>query len=265
LTALVDTHCHLDFNTFDDDRGAVLARARQAGVRRILNPGIDIASSRAAIRLAEQHEEVYAACGVHPNDGKSWKAESLKQLRSLAGQAKVKAIGEIGLDYYRDRTPRQEQKRIFQEQLDLAAELGLPVVIHCRQAAEDVLTMLATWRDALLAAGSPLVDRPGVLHSFSEDDASAQRALSLGFYIGFTGPVTFQNAGELCQVAARLPLERTLVETDAPFLTPHPHRGKRNEPAHVRWVSEKIAEIHHLPAEQAAEQIYLNSCQLFNW
>ncbi|MCI0518924.1 MAG: TatD family hydrolase [Chloroflexi bacterium] len=265
MTTLVDTHCHLDFNTFDEDRGAMLARARQAGVVRMLNPGIDLASSQAAIRLAEEHEAVYAACGVHPNDGQRWKSDTKNQLRTLARHPKVRAIGEIGLDYYRDRTPREMQKHIFQEQLDLASEIGLPVVIHCRQAVEDVLAMLAAWRAGLVAAGSPLADRPGVLHSFSEDGASAHRAVEMGFFIGFTGPLTFQKAQELREVAASLPLERILVETDAPFLTPHPHRGKRNEPAHVRWVAEKVAELHRITAEKAAEQIYLNSCQLFNW
>jgi TatD DNase family protein len=184
----------------------------------------------------------------------------------------VAAIGEIGLDYYRDRAPAAVQRRVFAAQLDLAAERSLPVVIHIRsaspsdrQASEDVLSMLGEWVGELKCQESPLAQRPGVLHSFSEDVRLARRAVDLGFYLGITGPVTFRKADELRQVVAEMPLERLLVETDAPFLTPHPHRGERNEPAYVRFVTEKIAQIKNLAFEAAAEITTANANQLFHW
>jgi TatD DNase family protein len=260
---LVDTHCHLNFELFASDRAETLERARAAGVRGILNPGIDISSSQAALLLADQEPELYAAVGIHPNDALQWDEDSLPALRKLASHPKAVAIGEIGLDYYRDRTPRPQQKHAFQRQLELAAELELPVIIHNRDATADTLQILADWSAQL--AGGPLSGRFGVLHSFSGSLREAHQAIGLGFYIGITGPVTFRNADELRQVAAGIPLERLLIETDAPFLTPHPHRGKRNEPAYVRFVAEKIAEIHSLPFETAAQTAAANAERLFNW
>lgn len=269
--AITDTHCHLDFNAFDGDRADVLERAQEAGLDRILNPGIDLASSKKALKLAESHDIVYAAVGVHPNDALTFDSSTLKELRSLVGSPgkainrKVAAIGEIGLDYYRDRAPRDLQRQLFRQQLDLAADLGLPVVVHNRQASDDILNMLGEWQAQLSDAGSPLVQRPGVLHSYSDDVDTALKAISLKFYIGFTGPVTFKKAIDLQDVAARLPLTHILVETDAPFLTPHPYRGQRNEPAYVRQVIDKIAVIRNLPFSEVAEATSANARRLFNW
>jgi TatD DNase family protein len=260
---LVDTHCHLNFELFASDRAETLERARAAGVRGILNPGIDISSSQAALHLADQEPELFAAVGIHPNDASHWDEDSLPALRRLASHPKVVAIGEIGLDYYRDRTPRHQQEHAFQRQLELAAELNLPVIIHNRDATSDTLQILADWSVDL--AGGPLSGRCGVLHSFSGSLQEAHQAIELGFYIGITGPVTFRKADELRQVAAGIPLDRLLIETDAPFLTPHPHRGQRNEPAYVRFVAEKIAEIHSLPFETAAQAAAANAERLFNW
>lgn len=262
---LADTHCHLDFHAFDEDRDQVLARSREAGVERILNPGIDLASSQNVVDLAESRSQVYAAIGVHPNEANSWNENSLPHLRVLAESPKVVAVGEIGLDYYRDRAPRDLQKRIFQEQLALATELRLPVIIHNRQATPDILEILSAWKAGLSAADSPLADRPGVLHSYSDQLEPALQAIDLNFYIGFTGPVTFRNAPDLQQVASQLPLDHLLTETDAPFLTPHPYRGKRNEPAYVRLVADKIAELHDEKFEAVAKIAYENARQLFNW
>ncbi len=262
---LVDTHCHLDFESFDDDREAVLARAQEAGVLRMINPGIDLASSQAALRLAERYPSVYAAVGVHPNDAAGWDDASLEELRALAGRDKVLAIGEIGLDYYRDTTPRDLQKRIFKEQLDLAAEMGLPVIIHNREATDDLLEILEDWHKKLENSSLALSARPGVLHSYSGDATQARRAISLGFRIGFTGPVTFRNAPDLQEVAAELSLENLLVETDAPFLAPHPKRGRRNEPANVRLIAEKLAELHGESIETVAQITTANAGQLFLW
>jgi TatD DNase family protein len=262
---LADTHCHLDFRAFDEDRDQVLARSREAGVERILNPGIDLASSRSVVDLAESRSQVYAAIGVHPNEANSWNVDSISHLRILAESPKVVAVGEIGLDYYRDRSPRDVQKRIFQEQLALATELRLPVIIHNRQATADILEILSAWKAGLSAADSPLANRPGVLHSYSGQLEPALRAIDLNFCIGFTGPVTFRNAPDLQQVASQLPLQQLLTETDAPFLAPHPYRGKRNEPAYVRLVADKIAELHDEKFEAVAQTTYENARRLFNW
>ncbi len=262
---LTDTHCHLDFHAFDDDREMVLDRARSAGLTRILDPGIDLASSGVAVKLSESYPEVYAAVGIHPSDARQWEPGTPASLHKLAKSPKVVAIGEIGLDYYRDRAPRDVQQRVFHQQLDLAAELNLPVIVHCRDAADDVLGILTDWQSRLLAAGSPVADRPGVLHSFSGEESTARRAIALNFFIGITGPVTFLNARDHQAVIARLPLEKLLIETDAPFLTPHPHRGQRNEPGHVRLVAQKISELHHLPVEFVAETTTANANRLFAW
>jgi TatD DNase family protein len=261
----VDTHCHLDFNTFDTDRGSVLRRAVDHGLRRLLVPGVDLASSQRAIRLAEAEEHVFAAVGVHPNDALSWKKDSLATLRHLAEHPKVVAIGEIGLDYYRDRASMELQARIFNEQLALAAQLGLPVVIHSRQAMEDTLEALETWQQVLVASDSTLSERPGVLHSFSGRLEEAQRAIRANFFIGATGPVTYPNAHELRKTLLSLNLEDILIETDAPFLTPQPHRGERNEPAYVCYVAEKLAEMFDLSLESVASTTTNNANKIFNW
>ena len=265
MSGLVDTHCHLDFKSFDEDRPEILARAWRDGLERILVPGINIASSQVALRIAESHDQIFAAVGVHPNEALSWREDTLNQLRHLAEHPKVVAIGEIGLDYYRDRAPQDMQANIFKAQLSLASELNLPVVIHNREATEDVLRIIAEWQDVLAASGSPLADHPGVLHSFSGHPKVAKKGINHNFYLGITGPVTFKNADDLREAVSNIPIERLLIETDAPFLTPHPYRGKRNEPAFVRFVAEKIAEIKEEPREVVAIKTTSNAKNLFNW
>jgi len=269
---LVDTHSHLNFDRFEPDRAQVIERALQARLERILNPGVDLNSSREALALAEAFPPVYAAVGVHPNDSHSWGAGSLEVLHELAGRPKVVAIGEIGLDYYRERAPHGLQQRVFRAQLELAAELRLPVVIHTRDASEqdrgasrDVLAILAEWVAGLRASGSELAERPGVLHSYSSGPGFVEQTLSLGFFMGISGPVTFPKADELRQAVAQAPLERLLIETDAPFLAPQPVRGKRNEPAYVRHMVAKIAEIHHLPFDTVARVTTAGAERLFHW
>ncbi len=262
---LVDTHCHLDLNNFDKDRDQVIARAREAGVERLLNPGINLESSINAVNLSKKYSEVYAAVGVHPNDGLSWKSDSVSQLHKLATHKKVVAIGEIGLDFFRDRTPRELQVKIFREQLNLAAELNLPVIIHSRKALVEVLDILEEWRKNMDHSKSGLAEYPGVLHSFSGDVRLAERTGALNFFIGITGPVTFRNAGDLQDLVIRLPLQGLLIETDAPFLSPHPHRGKRNEPAKVKLVAEKIAELHQEAYNTVTEITTANAVRLFGW
>lgn len=262
---LADTHCHLDFHAFDDDRQQVIDRAREAGINRIMNPGIDLPSSEQAVQLAGAVTEIFAAVGIHPNDALTFDKSSLDALRKLAQHPKVKAVGEIGLDYYREHAPHDIQMEVFRAQLELAAELGLPVIIHNRQADEDILAVLTAWREALVQSGSQLAQHPGVLHSFAGNETVAARAVELGFFIGLTGPLTFKNAPELQKTASGLSLERLLVETDAPFLAPHPHRGRRNEPAYVKVTAEKLAALQDIPYETAARQTSQNASRLFNW
>jgi TatD DNase family protein len=262
---LVDTHCHLTFDAFAEDLEEVLRRAWGAGVERVLIPGIDAATSRSGVALAEAFSELFAAVGVHPNDSRTWGNETLLALREMALHAKVSAIGEIGLDYYRDRAPKDLQITIFQTQLDLARELDLPVVIHNREATGDLLSILETWVGGMVAESHPLALHPGVLHSFSGTPEEAGRAVDLGFCIGITGPVTFKNSAQMQEVVRAVPLESLLVETDAPFLTPHPHRGKRNEPAFVRFVAQKIAELRDVPLLTVEIVTTSNAERLFNW
>lgn len=262
---LTDTHCHLNLGQFDEDRAEVIERARGEGLVRLLVPAVDRATSLSAMTLAAAEPEVYAAVGVHPNSIGEWGAESRARLAEMAAGEKVVAIGEIGLDYHWDKHPGERQRAVFSEQLDLAAELELPVVIHNREATEDVLAVLLGWVKELANAGSRLAERPGVLHSFSGDTAQAERAIEAGFLVGITGPVTFKNAPDLQARVAGLPLDRLLIETDAPYLAPHPHRGVRNEPAYVRLVAEKIAELKGLPVDEVLRATYENSVRLFRW
>jgi TatD DNase family protein len=254
---LIDTHCHLDFDRFFDDRDAVVQRAFEAGVTRIIVPAIDLQNCPTVLQLADQYPGVYAAIGVHPNSTAGWQDSWIGELRELARHEKVVAIGEIGLDYYWDKSPKATQHRALSLQLQLATELNLPVIIHNREASDDVIHLLTE---------SPLQGReaPGVLHSFSGSWQTAVSALSLGYYLGFTGPVTFKKAGELREQVARVPIDRLLVETDAPFLTPHPHRGKRNEPAYVTYVAEQIAAVRGLATAVLAQHSTTNALRLFS-
>jgi TatD DNase family protein len=258
---LIDTHAHLDFQKFDADRPAVLDRARAAGVATIINVGTDLESSRQAVSLAEEYEAVYAAVGMHPHDAKKLDGVTLAGLRELAQKPKVVAVGEIGLDYYRNLSPRDVQWRAFQAQLAWAARLGKPVIVHDRDAHEDIMRALSKWAEGL--DGSTLAGRLGVLHTFSGDLDMAQEAIQLGFYISISGPVTYKNAGQLPDIVRALPLDRLLVETDCPFLSPEPHRGKRNEPAYTRLVAGRIAELKGISFEQVAQATTANALRLF--
>ena len=255
MPPLIDSHCHLDLPHFDDDRDEVVARAREAGLVAMVTQGVDIPSSRKAIALAERYPEVYAAVGVHPNDCADFRPEMLDEIRALAAHPKVVAIGEIGLDDYWKTVPLTQQTRVLRLQLDLAAELGLPVIIHDRETHQPIMAELRAWvKDRL--PGAPLARRPwaGVLHSFSGDLAMAQEAYDLGFILGLAGPVTFKNARDLQALARQLDPARLMLETDAPYLTPHPYRGKRNEPARVKLVAEKLAELWGMSFDEVAGQ-----------
>ncbi len=253
---LIDTHCHLNYAAYAADRADVIARAAEAGVWRVIAPGTDPNGSREAVALAAQFECIYAAVGIHPNSSAGFTDTWMDEIAQLAKGNKVVAIGEIGLDYYREHASQDDQRRALEAQLALAAEVGLPLIIHNRDASADLLDILARWTPRLH-------DPPGVLHSFSADWETAQRALDLGFYLGFTGPLTFKNADDLRWIAARAPLDRILIETDGPFLAPHPYRGKRNEPAYVRLIADRLAALRVTSLEAIAEQTTVNACALF--
>jgi TatD DNase family protein len=238
----IDTHCHLNFHQFDADRNAVVQRAWEAGVAVIINPAVDLATSRQAIELAERYPGVYAQVGMHPNDCADFGAHVLAELEALAAHPKVVAIGEIGLDYYWERVPHAQQWAAFEAQLDLAARLDLPVVLHCRDAHADLRDVLRKW-----VPGAQM-QRPGdailgVLHAYSGDLDMAEEAFGWNMTLSFGGPLTFRNAKDLHTLLGQLPLDRLMLETDAPYLTPHPFRGKRNEPAYIALIAQGLAEI----------------------
>lgn len=257
MTDLIDTHCHLDLRPFDADRDAVIERAAAAGVTRIINPGIDLDSCRQVLALADRHPGVYAAVGVHPTHCAEFDAGTLKALRELAGHPKVVAIGEIGLDYYWEKVAHNQQRYALLAQLDLAAEFGLPVILHARNAADgdpactaDLLWHIEQWWPAIrkhTAADGILPDDQdafsGVWHAFSGDLADAQRAYAAGLVLGLGGPLTFQNARQLRALAAQLRPDRLLLETDAPYLAPHPYRGQRNEPGYIPLIAHGLARL----------------------
>ncbi len=257
---LIDTHCHLVSEAYDEDRAAVIARAAAQGVTRIINPATGVESGEAVLSLADTFPGLYAAVGIHPSDSVAYRHADLQILEAQARHAKVVAVGEIGLDYYRDWSPPAQQRAAFEDQLALAARLGLPVIVHNRDASEDILAILAAWVPTLPES---LRERPGVIHSFSAPRAAAEKALALGFYLGFTGPLTFKNTDDLRAIAATVPPDRLLVETDGPYLTPQPHRRKRNEPAYVRLVAERLAALHNVPEETMHEMTTRNAERLF--
>lgn len=254
---LIDSHCHLDFESFDADRDAIVQRATEAGVTQVVVPAIDLGNCHTVLALTEKYEGIFAAVGIHPTSSAEWQDDWISILRDLAQHPKVVAIGEIGLDYYWDKSPKAVQQRALTLQLELAAELNLPVIIHNRESSADVIRLLSE---------SPLVGRenPGVLHSFAADWETAVSALNLGYYLGFTGPITFKKADELREIAKKVPEDRILVETDAPFLTPHPYRGKRNEPAYVAYVAERLAMERGVDTAVFAQQTTANAQRLFS-
>jgi TatD DNase family protein len=262
-TTLVDTHAHLDFSQFEDDLELVLGRAGDEGVGCVVTVGFDLESSRQAVYLAQKHANLKACVGVHPHEAGKVTTSYLQSLKELSADAQVVAMGEIGLDYYRDRSPRPTQRRVFGEQLDLAAEVGKPVVVHDRDAHGDVMRMLGEWSENLATSNGKLRPPLGVVHCYSGDQAMAEELFQLGFLISVAGPVTYENARRLQELVGRLPLNKLLVETDCPFLSPHPYIGQRNEPARVRLVASKIAEIKGVPLEEVARATTDNAARVF--
>lgn len=254
----VDTHCHLDLPHFDADREAVIERAGRAGVKTIINPAIDLDSCRRVLALADRYPNVYAAVGIHPNDCADFDAGTMGVLRDLAQHPKVVAIGEIGLDYYWEKVAHDRQKAALIAQLELAAELRLPVILHSRNPAAgaarcntDLLYEIAQMGPKIRKARSANAII-GVWHAFSGGLAEAQQAYDLGLVLGLGGPVTFQNARSLHTLAPQLRGDRLVLETDAPYLAPHPHRGQRNEPAYVPLIAERLAQLCNTTSDAVA-------------
>jgi len=258
----IDTHSHLYLSSLQDDLENVLQRAGLQGVNRFIVPGIDLKTSRLAVDMAEKYPGIYAAVGVHPNDGLTWDDGTLDELEQLLRHERVVAVGEIGLDYYREHTPHAVQIEILHQQLALAARNEKPVIIHCRQAMDDLWPIIKSWQMSL---SSSMKKRPGVFHSFDSDLIIANEIIGHHFYIGVSGPVTYKNAFERQQTIGALPLENLVLETDAPFLTPHPLRGRVNEPANISLIAKKVAELLNLPVEKVAEMTLANAKHLFEW
>lgn len=253
---LIDSHAHLDDEKFDKDRDEVIKSFKENNLELVINVGADLESSKKAVQLSKEYDSIYAAVGVHPHDASEIDSNTLDVLRELSKEEKVIAIGEIGLDYYYDNSPRDLQKEWFRKQIKLAKDLDLPIVVHSRDASKDVFDIISEESE-----GGKL---RGVIHCFSESVEMAYEYIKLGFYISLGGPVTFKNARVPKQVAKEVPLENLLIETDSPYLTPEPHRGKRNEPKNVRYVAETIANLKEISYERLKKTTNENTKRLFN-
>ncbi len=250
---LFDTHTHLNANQFADDLEETITRAREAGVSKMIVVGFDRPTIEKTMELIDRYEMIYGCIGWHPVEAVDCREEDLVWIEELARHPKIVAIGETGLDYHWDKSPADVQKEIFRKQIHLAKKLKLPLVIHNRDALEDTIAILKEER----AAG-------GIMHCFSGNVEAARECIDMNFYISLAGPITFKNATLPKEVAKAIPLERLLIETDCPYLAPHPYRGKRNEPAYVKLVAEKIAELKEIPYEVVAKTTYENALRVFS-
>jgi len=253
---LIDTHAHLDFDDFNQDREEVFNRAHKIGVEKIVNIGADLEGSRRAVELAENQDDVYASVGIHPHEADTVNEESLAEIKALAASSKVKAVGECGLDFYYDNSPRKIQKEAFRKQLDLALELELPVVVHSREAAAETLEILdqtADFADNL------------IFHCYAYGPDEIEAIIKRDYYVAFGGLITFKSAQPIRDALKKMPLDRILLETDAPYLTPAPHRGKRNEPAYLEHIVKKAAEIKGISAEEMGEITTENAERIYKF
>ncbi len=254
MMELFDSHCHVNEERFDGDRDEVLARMEENGVSRYAVIGSDMASSRACIAYVTEHENAVCAVGIHPHEAKGFLEEDLQELREWIVTGRAHAIGEIGLDYYYDLSPRDVQAEVCRKQMELAWELGTAVAFHIRDAHQDMLEIMKSMKKQLT---------PGIIHCFSGSAEIAKEYLKLGYHISFAGPVTFKKAPKLREAALLVPRDRLLIETDSPYLAPEPVRGRRNEPANVRFVAEKLAEIRGEDPEELAAQTYRNAMEIY--
>ncbi|NMC28833.1 MAG: TatD family hydrolase [Pelolinea sp.] len=263
MASLFDTHCHLYDPQFSGDRDAVVDRYIQNQGNMLLVPGEDRMSSLQALQLCARYKNLamYVAAGIHPHHAERWKGE-IADIKMLLKTAPGAAVGEIGLDYYRMLSQKDAQLAAFKANLELASEFERPIIVHSREATDDLLSIMDEWI-CQIPVSSALKERPGVFHAYNGDPHILEFALSCHFFLGIGGPITYKNAEILRAALRKIPLDRILVETDSPFLAPHPNRGKRNEPAYVRFVAEKIAQVLALPAETVCEQTTLNAIRLF--
>jgi len=252
---LIDTHAHLDDKRLWKSLDEVINRAEKKGVSRIINVGINLKSSQRSIDISKKYENVFATVGVHPHDADEVPTDYIGSLKELTEKNKnqIVALGEMGLDFFKNYSPKEDQKRVFRAQLELAQEMGLPIVIHDRAASKATLEILKDFRNDLF----------GVFHCFSGDTEIARKVLDMGFYISFTGNISFEKASKLRKVVEFVPLDRMMVETDCPYMAPVPFRGKRNEPAYVRLVAETVAEIKGTDLEQVVNETGENATNLF--
>lgn len=251
---IIETHCHLDYlkaRPLEE----ILSAATSEGVEKIITIAVEPANLNTVMELAQKYPQIYFTQGIHPHDARLCTSEALQTISVRAKHPKMVAIGEIGLDYYYNNSPQDRQLEVFKQHLELAIQTEKPVVIHSRDADEDMINILKEY--------SPRMPKKGVVHSFSSGEELARTAIDLGFYLGFNGMVTFKKAENVRNAVKLCPLEKILIETDAPFLTPVPHRGKENEPANLPFILEKIAEIKNFPLEKVAEACYANSHSLF--
>ncbi len=254
MMELFDSHCHVNEERFDGDREEVLARMAEYGITRYAVIGSDMASSRACVAYRAEHENAACAVGIHPHEAKGFREEDLTELREWIVTGQANAIGEIGLDYYYDLSPRDVQAEVCRKQMELAWELGTAVAFHIRDAHQDMLDMMKSMKKHLT---------PGIIHCFSGSAEIAKEYLKLGYHISFAGPVTFKKAPKLREAALLVPKDRLLIETDSPYLAPEPVRGHRNEPSNVRFVAEKLAEIRGEALEELAAQTYRNAMMIY--
>ncbi|RAK06648.1 TatD DNase family protein [Halanaerobium saccharolyticum] len=253
---LIDTHAHLDFDDYNRDREEVFKRAREIGVEKIVNIGADLEGSRRAVELAEKYDDIYAAVGIHPHEADSVNQKSLAEIIKLAASSRVKAIGECGLDFYYDNSPRQTQKEAFKKQLDLALELKLPVVVHSREAIAETLKIIDQTADFAENL---------IFHCYAYGPEEIEEIIKRDYYVAFGGLITFKNAQPIRDALKKMPLNRILLETDAPYLTPAPNRGKRNEPAYLEHIVKKAAEVKGIRAEEMGKITTENAERIYNF
>ena len=250
----IDTHAHLFYPNFNNEVEEVIKRAVEEGVDYIIVPGTDIASSAQAVELADKHEAIYASAGIHPHDTANWEDSLIDNIREIAKHPKVVAIGEIGLDYYYDFSPKNIQKIAFKKQIELALELSLPIIVHNRESNDDVMEIIRSYKGKNLK---------GQFHCFAGSVQDAHELIEMGHMISFPGNITFKKADNIRKVLAGINFSNLLLETDSPFMTPVPHRGKRNEPSYVKFVAEKISEIHNVTVKEVAEITSKNAINFF--
>ncbi len=250
---MIDSHCHIDFNDYDKNRPDIIKEALSSGVHTIINIGADLQTSRNSVELAQRYDCVYASVGVHPHDAKTYDNNVEKELLKLMGHHKVKAVGEIGLDFYRDLSPRNVQEKVFRRQLEIAIDQKLPIVIHTRDSFEETIKIVREYKSKLSG---------GVFHCFPGTAEDAHRVIDMGFYISVGGVITYPKA-KMAQTAKEVPIEKILLETDSPYLTPVPYRGKTNQPAYVRYVRNKLAELKEMSVTEVEKITDRNSQKMY--